>query len=442
MMNQYLSFFKLIKFYIFLTTAEPLPKDRDPTAVYANNELDLSEISVFGFDYDYTLACYKENLPYLIYDLGKSALINAHKYPKEIEHLVYNPGFAVRGLHCDVRKGFLLKIDSFHHIQMGTVYRGKDPVEDVEVMSSYHGTHVPIDNLSGFHGTGPRMHQLMDLFALPEMALLSNVIQYFKENDIPYDPEYVFHDVRSAVQGIHANGMLHRAIMENIETYLGQQEEVGELLKSLRAAGKQMFLITNSGVPFVDRGMTHLMGTEWRDYFDVIIFNARKPKFFNDTTRPFRKFDPTTGLKSWNKINELEKGEFYQEGNFYKLITMTGWYGKRVLYFGDHVYTDLAGPTLKHGWRTGAIIPELEHEIMTQNSSTYKHTIRWLKVLEELISKKQIHIDPESQATLAIRYADLYMSSVSSLLNYSLKHTFYPRRSALPHELGDPPIAK
>lgn len=40
------------------------------------------------------------------------------------------------------------------------------------------------------------------------------------------------------------------------------------------------------------------------------------------------------------------------------------------------------------------------------------------------------------------RYADLYMSSLSSLLNYSLSHTFYPRRSALPHELGDPPLTE
>lgn len=64
---------------MFFSTAQPLPHDRDPFAVYANNELDLSEINVFGFDYDYTLACYRENLPFLIYDLGRTALIKNHK---------------------------------------------------------------------------------------------------------------------------------------------------------------------------------------------------------------------------------------------------------------------------------------------------------------------------------------------------------------------------
>lgn len=34
------------------------------------------------------------------------------------------------------------------------------------------------------------------------------------------------------------------------------------------------------------------------------------------------------------------------------------------------------------------------------------------------------------------RYADLYMSSVSNLLQYPTDHTFYPRRSALPHEIN------
>ena len=38
---------------------------------------------------------------------------------------------------------------------------------------------------------------------------------------------------------------------------------------------------------------------------------------------------------------------------------MTGWKGQRVLYFGDHPYTDLADASLLLGWHTGAIIKEL-----------------------------------------------------------------------------------
>ena len=42
-----------------------------------------------------------------------------------------------------------------------------------------------------------------------------------------------------------------------------------------------------------------------------------------------------------------------------QLQDMTGWRGEQVLYFGDHPYSDLADVTLEHGWRTGAIISEL-----------------------------------------------------------------------------------
>lgn len=58
---------------------QPLPKNRDPFLVYANNELDLSDIDVYGFDYDYTLACYKEPLHHLIYKMGQQILVTKNK---------------------------------------------------------------------------------------------------------------------------------------------------------------------------------------------------------------------------------------------------------------------------------------------------------------------------------------------------------------------------
>ena len=33
-----------------------------------------------------------------------------------------DPHFAVRGLHYDVERGFFLKVDCFHQIQLGTVH--------------------------------------------------------------------------------------------------------------------------------------------------------------------------------------------------------------------------------------------------------------------------------------------------------------------------------
>ena len=52
-----------------------VPCDQDPTAIFCNNELDLKDIEVYGFDYDYTLACYTDALHKLIYNLAVHALV-------------------------------------------------------------------------------------------------------------------------------------------------------------------------------------------------------------------------------------------------------------------------------------------------------------------------------------------------------------------------------
>lgn len=76
-------------FYLLILTSKPKHTatytggEVDPQGVFANNELDMSEIDIFGFDYDYTLACYKESLHYLIYDLGREQLINKYQVKKE-----------------------------------------------------------------------------------------------------------------------------------------------------------------------------------------------------------------------------------------------------------------------------------------------------------------------------------------------------------------------
>jgi len=87
--------------------------------------------------------------------------------------------------------------------------------------------------------------------------------------------------------------------------------------------------------------------------------NARKPKFFSHEHIPFRLYDEKDDIKSWDRVNTLEKGKIYYGGTLMQFQELTGWKGEQVLYFGDHAYSDLADVTLHHGWRTAAIIKEL-----------------------------------------------------------------------------------
>lgn len=69
----------ILLIYIVAILAKKLPQDVNPKGVFACNELDLKEVQVYGFDYDYTLACYKPSMDYLLYNLGRDMLIKKYK---------------------------------------------------------------------------------------------------------------------------------------------------------------------------------------------------------------------------------------------------------------------------------------------------------------------------------------------------------------------------
>ncbi|MEE6480103.1 hypothetical protein FKM82_012460 [Ascaphus truei] len=401
----------------------------NPDAIFSNNEMSLADIEIYGFDYDYTLAFYSKDLHTLIFNTARDLLINEHRYPTELRKYEYDPNFAIRGLHYDVHKALLMKIDAFHYIQLGTVYRGLSVVPDSEVIAMYEGSHVPLEQMSDYYG-------------------------------------------KDAIRDVHVKGLLYRAVEADIERYICYGEKTQAVLAKLANHGKKMFLITNSPSSFVNKGMNFIVGKDWRDLFDVVIVQADKPNFFNDKRRPFRKINER-GVLLWDKIHQLEKGQIYKQGNLFEFLKLTGWRGSKVLYFGDHIYSDLADLTLKHGWRTGAIIPELKSELKIMNTSQYIQTMAWLQGLTGLLERMQVYRDAESQMVLQdwirerqdmrdltkkifntqfgsvfrtdhnptyflrrlSRFADMYMESLSCLLNYDLHHTFYPKRTPLQHEV-------
>ncbi|KAK4872283.1 hypothetical protein RN001_016407 [Aquatica leii] len=457
-----------------VVSAKKLPKDVDVKAVFACNELDLKEVKVYGFDYDYTLACYKPSMDYLLYNLGRQILIEQYKYPKPIGDLQYKPGFAIRGLHYDIQKGVLLKLDSFLQIQLGTVYRGLTSLSNEEVLNLYKNRIIPIAAVEYRHDTDhdghSKMVQLADLFSVPEMCLLCNVTDYFERNHIDYHPEILFRDVKNSVRFSHP--VMHKIVEQNVSEYIKYNPDLGRFFQRLVEADKKLFLVTNSPYRFVNIGMQMLIGKNWKDYFDVIIVQARKPKFFTDKSRPIRLFDEKSGTHVWDRVVKLEKGTIYYEGTVKQLQDMTNWRGHQVLYFGDHPYSDLADVTLEHGWRTGAIINELTHEIDTLNRTDFKRNANWLQMLTGLIEEHQDCEDVDERQVFTkwmqerdflrneikyifneqfgsvfrtyhnptyfsrrlFRFADIYTSNITNLLNYSVNHTFYPRRGVMPHE--------
>ncbi|MGH0134450.1 UNVERIFIED_CONTAM: hypothetical protein FKN15_013538 [Acipenser sinensis] len=417
----------------------------NPSTIYANNEVNLHEVDIYGFDYDYTLALYSNALHSMIYDTARDFLIESFKV-----------GQFKRG---DAEPLFCLSL-------------GLKPVPDDEVIELYGGTHhIPLHQVSGFYGKGPKMKQFMDIFSIPEMTLLASANDFFISNNIDYDPVHLYKDVSDAIGNVHIKGYMYKWIMQDLEKYILRGDETYAVLQRLVTQGKKLFLITNSPFSFVDKGMTYMVGKEWREFFDAVIVQADKPHFFNDCVKPFRRLDSNGDLQ-WDKITTLEKGQIYKEGNLFDFLRLTGWRGSKVLYFGDHLYSDLADLMLRHGWKTGAIVPELEVETKVVNTEQYAQSLTWLQALTGLLERMQVHRDAESQKVLQdwlkereelravtknlfnpqfgsifrtchnptyfsrrlCRFSDLYMASLSCLLNYDLRYTFYPRRTPLQHE--------
>ncbi|CAO3623294.1 unnamed protein product [Cunninghamella echinulata] len=438
--------------------------------VFINNELNL-DIPMFT----YTVANYTEELSKTIYDIIKNILVDLLRYPSQIKDFQFDPHFAIRGLHYDYNNGWLMKIDNMANIQLNTVHVGRESIKNPqEVIELHNGLHIPPAYLNN------NMFQLSDLFSIPQSCILSDVLQYFKEKDISFHPRYLSDDISQAAKILHTGltnlgshgigGRLHAAINKDISKYLEPSPKVVSFLENLRKNGKKTFLLTNSTLPFIDIGMTYLTSSpDWRDLFDCVIVSARKPDFYHSRL-PFRHTSD-----KWGSVNSFEPGQIYSGGNVNDFSRLTGWSGQRVLYFGDHIFSDLLDPSV-NGWRTGAIIHELAEEINIRNTSSYRHTLSWLLRLEQLLNEAQsyqpenrplelnsliqewrhersalrlelkvvfnrhfgsvfrTHNNPTYFANKLRKFADIYTSNITNLQNIPGDYVFFPNRTYLPHE--------
>jgi hypothetical protein len=159
----------------------------------------------------------------------------------------------------------------------------------------------------------------------------------------------------------------------------------------LKDKGKKLFLLTNSPYNFVDGGMRFLMeesfgfGDSWRELFDVVIAKANKPEFYT-SEHPFRCYDSERDNLAFTKVDAFDPKKVYYHGCLKSFLEITKWHGPEVIYFGDHLFSDLRGPS-KAGWRTAAIIHELEREIQIQNDDSYRFEQAKFHIIQELLGR-------------------------------------------------------
>ncbi len=343
-----------------LASPRERPEADRARGVFVNRNLRLAGVEMVGFDMDYTLAIYHQRrIEQLSFDLTLGRLITAHGYPHEIGLLPYDHTFVMRGLVVDRSHGNLLKLDRFG--QVGRAWHGLRPLGHEAWQRLYRNEPVRL--------RGNRYAWIDTLFSLPEAWAYAAIIELLESRGHPMDFGRLYDDVREAIDSVHRDNSLKRAVRRDIARYIYRDPELGPALHRLRSGGKKLFLLTNSQWDYTQAVMSHLLDglapeyPTWRNYFDVVITGADKPAFFSDS-RPFLELDPASEEGAvLAEATSLDRWRVYRGGNLASFERMTGFSGDKVLYVGDHIYGDILKSRKASLWRTCMVVQELEDEI-------------------------------------------------------------------------------
>jgi len=430
-------------------------------------------------------------------------LVDTKGYPSEILQINYDPSFAIRGTFLDKRYGNILKVDSFGFIMHCS--HGKKIVRKVDYEPLYPDHLIHPDE-----EMGKRYFCYDTLFGIPEASVYASLVDYFEQTNIlsqqeageksPTDNETeeeesklsywsLFDDIRECFHAIHSNNSLKNAVMNDLPTYVHKDERLPLLFDRMRKAGRKIFLLTNSEYFYTNAVMAYLLDNSiegykrWTDFFDIIITNGNKPKFFTEGTT-LREVDQTTGSLKLSAVRSFKKGSVYCGGSFSLFKKFTKTQGSEILYVGDNIFHDIIVTKQNRClWRTLLVVREVESEVnswMSTRSTELWNKLSTLEYLraesfkgqdssQPLLAHNPVHHKAESAfpikqqikeaqdnlnihfnpyfgstfrsgtresyfCTQVQRFADLYCSDVVLLLYYPFNYYFSAIPTLLPHE--------
>lgn len=340
----------------YLLELGEIPTER---SVFVNRTLRMESIRYVGFDLDWTLADYQRlPLEQLTFELAIDRLVHHHGYPEIARGVEFRPDFPRRGLMIDKEAGTVLRMNRHRYVNLA--YFGRERLGRHELKRLYR--YEPMQPSSD------RFYHLDSLFELPEANLYAELIDLANRNDGQNLPSswQMFDDVRAAIDWVHGDGELKSRVLADTERYLKRDPEVGLALLRLALGGRRLILLTNSDWTYAEAICSFLFDgllpglDSWRDLFDLILVGANKPSFFRDQKEFLELGDRGEVLGS---ISVPAWGGTYEKGCLEGLMKLIGEPGERVLYIGDHIYSDIVSSKLESTWRTALIVKELEEEI-------------------------------------------------------------------------------
>jgi HAD superfamily 5'-nucleotidase-like hydrolase len=341
-------------------TPSPYPNGEPQRAVYCSRTLNMRAIQAIGYDMDYTLVHYDVDAwEGRAYSYGMQSL-NEMGVP--VEGLQFDSSLIIRGLILDTALGNIVKADRFGIVKRAM--HGTRMLSPAEVRNSYGRETVSLRNES-------RWVFLNTLFSVSEAAMFAQLCERLDSGMIAHHvcpPSYseLYKLVSKALFLAHVEGKLKAEIVQDPAKFIKPDPELAQTLLDQRAAGKSLLLITNSDLEYTDAVMSYThepylpQGMKWRDMFDYIIINARKPDFFKGTGALYEVVTPDGLMRP---AHSLRRGGIYCGGSAKMVEQALELSGENFLYVGDHIYSDAARRFLNLSWRTCLVIRELEEEI-------------------------------------------------------------------------------
>jgi HAD superfamily 5'-nucleotidase-like hydrolase len=342
-----------------MSSQEPLlpPLSR---RVFANRTLNLRAIKAIGCDMDYTLIHYRHELwesrayEHVAKRMGETG------WP--VQGLRFDPEFATRGLILDLELGNLVKASRFGYVTRAN--HGTRELSHDQQRSVYSRLLIDLSE--------PRWVFLNTLFSLSEACLYAQLVDRLDDGQIsqaktPISYRELYEAVRQTVNVAHMEGALKAEIVRDPDQFVMLDEELPVTLLDWQNAGKALVLITNSEWLYTRAMMSYAFDAylpksqTWRDLFELVVVDARKPSFFTDAYPMLELVDEQGSLR--NCTDKLRSGGVYLGGNARLLEGHLGLSGEEILYIGDHVYADVHVTKDVMRWRTALVVRELEQEI-------------------------------------------------------------------------------
>eukprot|EP01138_Halocafeteria_seosinensis_P006141 gb/GECG01006278.1/.p1 GENE.gb/GECG01006278.1/~~gb/GECG01006278.1/.p1 ORF type:complete len:553 (+),score=63.54 gb/GECG01006278.1/:1-1659(+) len=265
-----------------------------------------------GFDLDHALARYKlrELLP-LVYDALAEYLVEVNKWPRRRLHrgeswndtqgatheVQWRPEFIEKGIIFEFETGNLLKLN-----ENGVVSRaahGERFLTDEEIAECYgeSATWKHFQELQQ-QRKHPDFFVFLTYFDISAQLLLARMVDVVDDGEFKNVKTYydlgphifgAFNHIFDNVSGFaEKRGLFFRRLLSNPAQYIHRRPRLREwIMRERKANRRRFFIVTNSHSKFASFTLTHSLGEDWGQLFDIVFVNAKKPRWFHEPANAY-----------------------------------------------------------------------------------------------------------------------------------------------------------